>query len=147
MAKQFLWQFSLKSTAFIFAVGLAVSATLVWAEQIEAGPKTIANHKNIANPKDIDAPSPAQIKAGKMLFVKATCWGCHPHGENSMNGDKPLKGPRFTKKYQNDEELMQTIRRGSVKRGMPPFPVEKLSEQDLKQIVVFIRSLYCSAKP
>ena len=140
MAKQFLWQFSLHSTAFIFAVGLAVSATLVWAEQIEAGPK------NIANPKNIDAPSPEQIKAGKMLFVKATCWGCHPHGENSMNGDKPLKGPRFAKKYQSDEELMQTIRRGSVKRGMPPFPVEKLSEQDLKQIVVFIRSLSCSAK-
>ena len=139
MAKQFIFlrQFSLNSLAFFFAL----AAALVWAEQIEAGPN------NIAGANNIDAPSAATIKAGKMLFVKATCWGCHPRGENSMNGDKPLKGPRFAKKYQSDEELMQAIRRGSVKKGMPPFPVEKLSEQDLKQIVVFIRSLSCSAKP
>lgn len=123
-------QIFLKGSAFFLALG----AAFVWAEQIEAVPKKAA-------------PTVEEIKAGKMLFVKATCWGCHPHGDNSLNGDKPLKGPRFAKKYQSDEELMATIRRGSVTRGMPPFPSEKLSEQDLKQIVVFIRSLTCSVKP
>lgn len=123
-------QILLKGCAFFLAIG----AALVWAEQIEAVPKKTA-------------PTVEEIKRGKMLFVKATCWGCHPHGDNSLNGDKPLKGARFAKKYQNDAELMATIRRGSVTRGMPPFPPEKLSEQDLKQIVVFIRSLTCSVKP
>lgn len=126
-----LKRFSLNCFAFF----LALAAALVLTEQIEAGPE------------NLNVPSADEIKAGKMLFVKASCWGCHPHGENSMNGDKPLKGPRFSKKYRSDEELMQAIRRGSVTRGMPPFPVEKLSEKDLKQIVVFIRSLSCSAKP
>ena len=111
---------------------LALAATLAWAEKIEAESKKVV------------APTAEEIKKGKMLFVKATCWGCHPRGDNSMNGDKPLKGPRFSKKYQSDEVLMATIRRGSISRGMPPFPPEKLSDQDLKQIVVFVRSLSCS---
>ena len=136
MEKRGIGLFSLSAFAFLGAV-----VTAFWgAEQIQAGPeKTVS--------KQVAAATPEAIKAGKMLFVKATCWGCHPHGENSLNGDKPLKGPRFAKKYQSDDELMATIRRGSVTRGMPPFPVEKLSEQDLRQIVVFIRSLSSSAKP
>lgn len=136
MEKRALGLFSLNGFAFF----LAVVTAFFGAEQIQAGPQTTASKK-------VAAPTAEEIKAGKMLFVKATCWGCHPHGENSMNGDKPLKGPRFAKKYQSDDELMAAIRRGSVTRGMPPFPVEKLSEQDLRQIVVFIRSLSCSAKP
>ncbi len=82
-----------------------------------------------------------QIKAGKMIFVKASCWGCHPHGENSMNGDKPLKGANFKRKYKTDNELTVVIRRGNEKMGMPPFPQSKLSDGDLKQIIVFVRSL------
>ncbi len=85
--------------------------------------------------------SNAAIKASKMVFVKATCWGCHPHGGNSMNGDKPLKGPGFVKKYKSDIELAAVIRRGNEKMGMPPFPPEKLTDSDLKQVIVFVRSL------
>jgi len=81
------------------------------------------------------------IARGKMLFVKASCWGCHPHGENSLNGDKPLKGPGFEKRYKSDQSIIDFVRHGSPDFGMPPFPREKLSDGDLKTIIVFIRSL------
>ena len=81
-----------------------------------------------------------QVKEGKKLFVKATCWGCHPHGENAMHGDKPLKGPAFSKRFKSDEEIAAFVRRGS-KFGMPPFPKSKLSDNDLHGIIVYIRSL------
>lgn len=85
--------------------------------------------------------SAEEIKKGKMLFVKATCWGCHPRGDNSINGDKPLKGPGFSRRYANDEDIVRMVRTGSVRRGMPPFGEDKLSSKDLAQIIIFIRSL------
>lgn len=81
------------------------------------------------------------IDKGKMAFVKGTCWTCHVAGGNSLNGDKPLKGARFTKKYPDDAKLMEFIRKGSAQRGMPSFPKEKISDEQLKLIVGFIRSL------
>lgn len=83
----------------------------------------------------------AEISRGKMVFVKATCWGCHPHGENSMNGDKPLKGPAFAKQYKSDGRIVAFVRKGSPDAGMPPFSKEKLSDSDLKSVIVYIRSL------
>lgn len=82
----------------------------------------------------------AEIRRGKDLFVKATCWGCHAHGDNAMHPDKPLKGPAFEKQFQNDEEIVKFVRKGS-KFGMPPFPKSKLSDSDLQSIIVYIRSL------
>ncbi len=81
------------------------------------------------------------VSRGKIVFVKATCWGCHPHGENSLHGDKPLKGPGFAKKYKSDQSIIDFVRKGSPNEGMPPFPKDKLSDQDLKSVIVFIRSL------
>lgn len=77
----------------------------------------------------------------KMAFVKASCWGCHPHGENSLNGDHPLKGPGFLKAYPDDKSLAEFIRRGNQEKGMPAFPPERLSDKDLKLVIGFIRSL------
>jgi mono/diheme cytochrome c family protein len=81
------------------------------------------------------------VNRGKTIFVKATCWGCHPHGENSLHGDKPLKGPGFEKKYKSDKSIIDFVRKGSPNAGMPPFTREKLSDDDLKAVIVFIRSL------
>jgi mono/diheme cytochrome c family protein len=90
------------------------------------------------------ASDPASLERGKVLYIKATCWGCHPHGDNSMNGDKPLKGPSFQKKYPTDEALTQFIRKGNPDYGMPAFPRENLSDNDLKLIIGYIRSLTVS---
>jgi mono/diheme cytochrome c family protein len=61
-----------------------------------------------------------------------------------MNGDKPLKGPSFQKKYPTDEALTQFIRKGNPDYGMPAFPRENLSDNDLKLIIGYIRSLTVS---
>jgi mono/diheme cytochrome c family protein len=90
------------------------------------------------------ASDPASLERGKVLYIKASCWGCHPHGDNSMNGDKPLKGPSFQKKYPTDEALTQFIRKGNPDYGMPAFPRENLSDNDLKLIIGYIRSLTVS---
>jgi hypothetical protein len=102
--------------------------------------KPVLTKPVVAKPVVIEH-SAEEIKKGKMLFVKATCWGCHPRGDNSLNGDKPLKGPGFTRRYKDDEDIVKMVRAGSVTRGMPPFPEEKLSSKDLAQIIIFIRSL------
>ena len=91
-----------------------------------------------------DRQKAAAISRGKTLFVNATCWGCHPHGENSLNGDRPLKGPAFEKKYKSDQSIVEFVRKGSPDAGMPPFPREKLSDNDLKSLIVYIRSLSVS---
>lgn len=77
----------------------------------------------------------------KMAFVKASCWGCHPHGDNSLNGDHPLKGPGFQKNFPDDKTLAEFIRRGKQEKGMPAFPPERLSDKDLKLVIAYIRSL------
>jgi len=93
------------------------------------------------NEGDKEKQKEQTIRRGKIIFVKATCWGCHPHGENSLHGDKPLKGPAFAKKYRSDQSIIDFVRKGSPNEGMPPFPKDKLSDQDLKSVIVFIRSL------
>jgi mono/diheme cytochrome c family protein len=68
--------------------------------------------KGQAAPTD---PHAAEIKKGKLLFVKATCWGCHPRGENSLHPDKPLQGPAFEKKYKTDQSIVDFVR--AISRG------------------------------
>jgi len=77
----------------------------------------------------------------KMAFVKGSCWGCHARGENAINGDKPLKGSLFLRKYPDDIGLAATIRKGFPKKGMPSFAKERLSDADLALIIKYIRSL------
>lgn len=80
-------------------------------------------------------------KDPKMAFVKGSCWGCHARGENAINGDKPLKGILFAKKYPEDGRLAAAIRAGFPNKGMPRFPKERLSDADLALIIKYIRSL------
>jgi len=90
---------------------------------------------------EIDTAKSDPVKKGKMAFVKASCWGCHAHGENALNQDRPLKGAAFLKRYPNDQKIRAFVRKGSLRRGMPAFSKERLSDRDLDSIIVFIRSL------
>jgi mono/diheme cytochrome c family protein len=126
-------QISLRSALLL--VSLAAFLLVVYREEGAAQTgKTISV-------KEKEQQKAEVINRGKTIFVKATCWGCHPHGENSLHGDKPLKGPGFEKKYKSDRSIIEFVRKGSPNAGMPPFPREKLSDEDLKAVIVFIRSL------
>jgi mono/diheme cytochrome c family protein len=90
----------------------------------------------------VEAPDKgdAYLENGKKLFTKATCVGCHPRGENSLNGDRPLKGAAFLKRYQNPKAFIDFVRQGSPERGMPKFPASKLSDEELKNILAYVRT-------
>jgi mono/diheme cytochrome c family protein len=96
-------------------------------------------------PAACQAPPSAQPSA-RMAFVKAGCWGCHPGGDNAVNGDKPLKGQAFLQKYASDQSLETAIRKGVPAKGMPAYGKAKISDGDMKLILGYIRSLTPSSK-
>ncbi len=120
-----------KKACFKFGPVVAVVALLFFAMS-----RLPAGHSG-----EIEASKIDPVKKGKMAFVRASCWGCHAHGDNTLNQDKPLKGEAFLKRYPNDQKIRAFVRKGSVRRGMPAFGKERLSDSDLDSIIVFIRSL------
>lgn len=78
---------------------------------------------------------------GMKLFRQNNCSMCHPGGENNLNPLKPLKGPGFLKKYPTDELVCRQVRKGSVGTGMPAFPKSQITDQEMRDIIAYIRSL------
>lgn len=90
-------------------------------------------------------PVVAQVKGdlarGKKAYNKAACEGCHPGGGNSINPKRPLKGAAFLKRFPDDRSLAAFIRKGDADKGMPGFGPQDLSENDLRDVIAYIRSL------
>ncbi|MBU6450861.1 MAG: c-type cytochrome [Cyanobacteria bacterium REEB67] len=131
------------SRAVSKSVSMAVSKSLVQSSRGPARSVGSAGAKSQAEPES--GGNAARIVIGQELFVKATCIGCHARGENALNGDKPLKGQAFLKKYAEDKTFINFVRRGSPERGMPPFSRQRLSDDDLKNILCFIRTFSTSS--
>lgn len=81
------------------------------------------------------------VDRAKLAYIQATCWSCHPRGENSINGDRPLKGPAFLRRYPDDASLAAFIRKGAEDKGMPAFAEDRLSDKNLDLVITYIRSL------
>ena len=80
------------------------------------------------------AVSGGDATAGKDAFTRA-CTQCHP---NANAGIGPaLYGPQFVQRYPDDSSIAAVIRQG--KGGMPAFAATSLSDQDLADVVVYIR--------
>jgi mono/diheme cytochrome c family protein len=82
----------------------------------------------------------ADAKRGKQLYI-ATCWGCHPHGGNILSPKKPLVGPEFEKKFPQDSMIFDLVRKGVPKSVMSPFPKERLNDDQLNDIIAYLRTL------
>jgi len=82
-----------------------------------------------------------QIAAGKKIFARQTCEGCHPGGGNSLNPTKLLKGPNFQARYKDDASLEKAIRTGFPNFGMPPSAKDAINDKEMKSLIVYIRSL------
>lgn len=82
-------------------------------------------------------------KRGKSLFQNMQCELCHHDGYNNLNPERPLRGPGFLKRFpvNNDQALGKVIREGISSKGMPEYGKDKMSDQDLADIIAFIRSL------
>jgi mono/diheme cytochrome c family protein len=78
--------------------------------------------------------------AGQPVF-SGLCNSCHP---NANAGIGPaLYGPQFTDRYPEDPALAAVIRQG--KGGMPAFSTTQLSDQDLANLVAYLRGLSSGA--
>lgn len=78
---------------------------------------------------------------GQKVFKKSYCIGCHVNGNNAMSPDKPIKGEAFTEKYKDDTLLAKTIRKGFPDEGMPAFGNDQISDNQMKDLILYIRSL------
>nr|AIA18490.1 Cytochrome C oxidase, cbb3-type, subunit III [uncultured bacterium] len=80
-------------------------------------------------------------KRGAQVFKAANCIMCHPGGGNALEPAKPLKGASFLKKYPTDESVARQIREGSKNGTMPSFRKDVLTDQQLVDVISYVRAL------
>ncbi len=91
-----------------------------------------------------EALAKGSVKEGAKQFEKHQCNQCHLGGNNLLEPGKPLKGATFAKKYPNDLQIAAVIRKGVAGTGMAANPPDLLSQDELSDIIAYIRSLTCS---
>lgn len=77
------------------------------------------------------APAASGASAGKTVFDQ-NCTSCHP------NGDKGA-GPALRGRNASSDGISKQVRGGGG--GMPAFPVSKISDQQLTDLVAYVQSL------
>lgn len=95
----------------------------------------------VACSTSLAALAKGNAKEGEKQFEKHQCTQCHLLGNNLIEPDKPLKGAKFAKKYQSDAQIAAVIRKGVPNTGMPPNEIASLPENELSDIIAYIRSL------
>lgn len=86
-------------------------------------------------------PSPETIAEGKNAFNNMQCFTCHVNGGNIIDSSKPIKGIAFIKKYPDDSQIADVIRRGVSGTAMPGYANDRLSDEQLSVLIAYIRSL------
>lgn len=81
-----------------------------------------------------DAPA-GDVGRGKALFAKNMCYTCH--GSAGQGGDRG-SGPRIAYDVWPWEAFSQQVRR--PREGMPRYPKELVSDQDLADIYAYVAS-------
>ncbi len=75
------------------------------------------------------------------MFTQMQCFSCHTNGENVINPSKPIKGADFLKKYPEDAQIAQIIRRGVAGTAMPAYAKDRLTDDQLSALIAYVRSL------
>ncbi len=105
-------------------------------------PPAIASNISQSVNKVPDLPStPENIAKGAKLFETQQCITCHANGGNSINPSKPLKGPSFLKDCPDNAIVNHIIRYGVAGTAMPAYELERLNNEDLALLVIYLRSL------
>src|SRR4051812_33189770 len=82
--------------------------------------------------------------AGGTLFT-ATCSGCH--GTPDLMGRAPWLFDQKWLDATDDDKIATTIRRGVPEKGMVGFTPEQLSDQQILQLIAYIRTAGANLKP
>ncbi|MDO8674253.1 MAG: c-type cytochrome [Dehalococcoidia bacterium] len=88
-----------------------------------------------AVPPTVAASSSASL--GKAVFDKG-CTGCHPGGNKGVG--PAINTADFKQRYPQDSDIENVIRKGKGTM-MPAFSAAQVSDNDLKNLVSFIKSL------
>ncbi len=106
------------------------------ATAVVAAPPAIS----VAATPAVTEPTAASLggaTAGQNVYADL-CDACHPGGRRGLG--PALSGPEFDTKYGSDAALIDFIRRGTT-GGMPGYPETRISDQQLGDLIVFIRTL------
>lgn len=83
-------------------------------------------------------PAGSQAAAGQELFTRRFgCNSCHPGGNRGTG--PALVGAGFQAKHPTDDTIRQQVRNGGG--GMPAFGPERMSEQELGDVITYVRWL------
>jgi mono/diheme cytochrome c family protein len=122
-------------------------ATAVGPTKTVADQKTVTEQKTVADPKTAteqkaNAAEPGSSKGGEAVYA-TYCKSCHQADGKAMGG---MLGADFTnpeRMNKSDEEFLNSIKNGfKGKRGqMPPWG-KVLSEQEMKDVLAYIRETF-----
>ena len=96
-------------------------------------------HARSAPAEYADAAFRTRAEAGRRLFLRENCYGCHA-GRAGGAMCPNLRGTDAT-----DEEIIETIHEGT-EEGMPAFG-RLLSDAQIRDLLAYIRSLRTPAEP
>ncbi|MBI2862222.1 MAG: cytochrome c [Chloroflexi bacterium] len=82
------------------------------------------------------APTKGNAAAGQAVF-QTSCNACHPGGGQGVG--PALQGPAFASKYPTDDAISKVVRQGMG--VMPAFSPDRLSDQQLADVIAYVRSL------
>src|SRR5262249_37748512 len=83
---------------------------------------------------------PALVQAGKMVYEKNGCSGCHAIGGQGGAVGPPLNG-EGTRKPDLDWQIRHLKDPASVTKGATMPPYKQLSDKDLRALATFLLSL------
>jgi mono/diheme cytochrome c family protein len=90
-----------------------------------------------STPVDGTTAEPALSAAKGRSVYTQLCDACHPGGSAGLG--PALTGPAFTAAYGDDAALAAIIRQGTAR--MPAFPASRISDEQLNELIAFIRAL------
>jgi mono/diheme cytochrome c family protein len=120
-----------------FASLLVVLATVAVAGCSQASATTATNPEEAGA---VAAVASGDATAGQAVFAK-TCDRCHSNANAGMG--PALYGAQFSSRYPDDAGVAGVIRRG--KGGMPAFSTAQLSDQDMEDVIAYLRGLSSGA--
>ena len=125
---------------FVLIVGLGLGTLMAGGMYVAEANMRARVTPQALGPVEPPAPVSLQVAGGDATAGRAKyqrpCAGCHgPNG----NGDTPLHGPLLNVYYPDDRLLAGIIRNGIG--SMPGTPPDKLSDQDMADVITFMRAL------
>ncbi|HLV73286.1 MAG TPA: c-type cytochrome [Vulgatibacteraceae bacterium] len=120
----------------VAVVGLSVAARPAAAQQ-QSGEEKEAASQPAAEAKNPFTGQPEAIQAGRKLYMKWNCYGCH--GTMGGGGMGPSLIDSEWRYGGEDAKVFESIRNGRP-NGMPAFTM--LTDEETWQLIAYIRSLY-----